>query len=80
MPAPSFEISLPPGFEIIEEPSLLGSGPGGLYAALLADERNREGVVLARQTRAGVIRSLIVFSSEAPRLSEFLSSRFSSAR
>jgi hypothetical protein len=75
MPAPPFEIPLPPGFEVIEEPSQLGVGRGGMYAALVQDQRGRVGAVLCRQTRADVVRSLTVFQDEIATLADFLWAR-----
>jgi hypothetical protein len=79
MPAPPFQISLPPGFEVTEEPDRLGLGRSPLYAALVRDDRGREGVWLGRESRPGAVRTMIVYSQEAPGLSEFLYSRFRSA-
>lgn len=73
MACPPFELRLPPGFEVIEEPTEIGTQRSGknLFAALIQDERGRVGAVLCRQTRADVVRSLTVFEDEIAPLADF---------
>lgn len=75
MAAPPFEIRLPPGFEVVEEPSELGRGRAALFAVSIEDDRGRRGVMLARQTRQDVVRSLVVYEDELGPLSDFLHAR-----
>lgn len=75
MPAPPFEIRLPPGFEVIEEPTQIGAGSMALFAVAIEDDRGRRGVMLSRRTRADVVRSMALFESELGRLSDFLHAR-----
>ena len=74
MPCPPFEIRLPPGFEVIEEPSQLGRGTAPMFAVSIEDDRGRRGVLLTRQTRAAV-RSMVLFEGELGPLSEWLWAR-----
>jgi len=72
MPAPHFEITTPPGFQISSEPSQIGQGLGGLWVAPIAAADGRWGVVLARQARPGTVRSMVVYSQELARLIQAL--------
>lgn len=75
MPQPPFEITTPPDFEVIEEPSKISDGRTGLYAALIEHKRGRRGVLLARQTRPGTVRTMAIYADELGPLSDYLHSR-----
>jgi hypothetical protein len=76
----TWTIPTPPGFDLYGDPVQLGNYPGSMWLAEYragAGEsgRPRRGFMLARQTRAGGVRSLAIFEEEARVLLDHLRPR-----